>query len=151
MCTTLIVCLFILLCSASLPEAGEAPLQSHTSHSGRQGGHEGQSLTHEKSRPRLFTLCTRLCQTISILCQTIGWECLVTLDEAAFQALTDLTVKKTKNTTRPPTLFTRTLLSAKCAETSQSKRLDWVKRSYVVQQISQCRIRAGLVFKEEDA
>lgn len=33
--------------SASVPEAGEAALQSHASHPGSQGRHEGHSLTDE--------------------------------------------------------------------------------------------------------
>lgn len=37
--------------AASVPEAGEAALQSHTSHPGSQGGHEGQSLAEEKELP----------------------------------------------------------------------------------------------------
>lgn len=48
---------FFVTRSASLPEAGKAPLQSHTSHPGRQGGHEEQSLAQDKTpppRPRPF-------------------------------------------------------------------------------------------------
>lgn len=50
----------LLPCAASVPEAGEAPLQSHTSHPGGQGGHEGQSLAEATSYPA-FPCCAHIC------------------------------------------------------------------------------------------
>lgn len=122
MCPSVInVLLFV--CSASFSEAGEAPLQSYTSHPGRQGGHEGQSLTHEKSRPRLFTLCTRLCQTISMLCQTIGWECLrvsLWMNQPYKPWQTSLWRRPKISNTTP----TNTVSQTRGDKTSQPKRLD---------------------------
>lgn len=46
--------------AASVPEAGEAPLQSHTSHPGSQGSHEGQPLADEMSYPA-FPCCAQIC------------------------------------------------------------------------------------------
>lgn len=45
---------------ASFPEAGKAPLQSHTSHPGSQGGHEGQSLVKQTNYPA-FPCCAQIC------------------------------------------------------------------------------------------
>lgn len=49
--------------AASFPEASEAALESHTSHPGSEGGHEGQSLADETSDPAdPCCVCTDMCQ-----------------------------------------------------------------------------------------
>lgn len=46
--------------AASFPEASEAALESHTSHPGSKGGHEGQSLADETSDPA-DPCCAQIC------------------------------------------------------------------------------------------
>lgn len=52
--------LFVRCCAASIPEAGKAPHQSHASHTGSQGGHEGQPLAYRKSS-LASPCCAQIC------------------------------------------------------------------------------------------
>lgn len=121
MCRSLIVC-FLFPCSASFPEAGEAPLQSHTSHPGRQGGHEGQSLRRREAFPRCAHVCAKNHFNIVPdnwlrVSRHSGWSSLTSPDRPHCE-------EDQKYNTTPPTLSTRTLHSSRRAETSQPRRLD---------------------------
>lgn len=149
MCASVIVFLRF-VCPASFPEAGEAPLQSYTSHPGRQGGHEGQSLT-EEPRPSFHAVHTFVPNHFDVVPDNwlrvshhSEWTSLTSPDRPHCE-------EDQKYLTPPPPMSTRTLLSVRRAETSQPKRLDSVRRSYLVQPISRSCVHAGLVFNEEDA
>lgn len=108
-----LLCFFSFFFPASLLEAGKATFQSHTSHPGSQGGDEGQSLAWAQSYPA-FPCCAQTCANPLVflfffvpdnwLWVTCFFGC-----TSLKKALTNLTVKKTKNLAQlPPS--TRTLV-----------------------------------------